>query len=98
MSFEVHVEYEAEEDITQAYYWYEEKQSGLGDKFLQCLRDTFQHIGDTPEIHAVIHKNIRQTLVRRFPFVVCYTYHDECVFIVAVFHGHRDPNVWESRI
>ncbi|HUE72597.1 MAG TPA: hypothetical protein VMP01_17055 [Pirellulaceae bacterium] len=50
-----------------------------------------------PELHAVVYKNVRQTLVRRFPYVVCYLFEDDKVFVVAVFHGHGDPDSWKPQ-
>ena len=46
---------------------------------------------------AVTYRTVRQTLVRRFPYVVCYTFEAEEVCVIAVFHGHRDPSDWRSR-
>ncbi|MCO6454381.1 MAG: hypothetical protein J5I93_03615 [Pirellulaceae bacterium] len=42
--------------------------------------------------------NVRQTLVKRFPYVVCYVFEEDRVDVIAVFHGHRDPTVWTSRV
>ncbi len=98
MAFPLVVEPEAEKDITSAYRWYEAKHSGLGREFIECVDDVFQRLCTTPEVHAVMYKSIRQALVRRFPYVVCYVFQDDCVSVIAVFHGHRDPKAWESRI
>ena len=61
------------------------------------LDDVFTRIVKTPEIHAVVYRSLRLTLVKRFPYVVCYLFENETVYVVAVFHGHRDPAVWKSR-
>ena len=97
MSFPIFIEPEAEEDLASAYHWYEGKHPDLGRDFLQCVEVVLQRIAAYPEAHAKVYKSIRQTLVRRFPYVVCYTFHDECVHVIAVFHGHRDPQTWKSR-
>lgn len=88
---------EAEDDLAKAYRWYEDRRPGLGREFLECLEEIFDRIRRTPEIHEVTYKTVRQTLVRRFPYVVCYTLELECVKVIAVFHGHRDPRDWRSR-
>jgi len=77
--------------------WYEEQRAGLGIDFLNCIEGVFKRIRDTPTIHAVVYDNVRQTLVNRFPYVVCYTVEGDCVCVVAVFHGQRDPDAWKSR-
>ncbi|HYW78369.1 MAG TPA: type II toxin-antitoxin system RelE/ParE family toxin [Thermoguttaceae bacterium] len=89
---------EAEADLTQAYRWYEAQRPGLGGEFIECVEIVFERIRKTPEFHAVVYKDVRQALVRRFPYVVCYVFQEGQIDVVAVFHGHRDPAVWESRV
>jgi len=36
---------EAEQDAAQAYFWYEEQESGLGEEFLGCVDACIQFIG-----------------------------------------------------
>lgn len=98
MAFPLILEPEAEDDLGDAYRWYEEQRAGLGREFLQCVENVFDRIRRSPEMHAVTYKSVRQTLVRRFPYVVCYTFEEDSVHVVAVFHGHRDPNDWKSRM
>lgn len=65
---------------------------------IECVKAVFERIRQTPELHGVVHRNVRQTLVKRFPYVVCYVFEEDRVDVVAVFHGHRDPTVWKSRV
>jgi hypothetical protein len=41
---------------------------------------------------------VRQALVRRFPYVVCFLIEAERISVIAVIHGRRNPRVWQSRI
>ena len=66
---------EVESDIGDTYWWYEEKDIGLGDEFLRCLDVAFSRISHDPEHFAVRFDDIRRILVRRFPCAV-YFYHD----------------------
>lgn len=86
MAFPLIVNPEAEDDLAGAYHWYEEQRSGLGREFLNCVESVFDRIRRTPEIHAATYKTARQTLVKRFPYVVCYTFEAERVCVIAVFH------------
>ncbi len=92
------VQPEAQADLEQAYRWYESQRSGLGREFLQCVEAVFIRISKTPTLHGIAYRNVRQTLVKRFPYVVCYLFEEDQVDVVAVFHGHRDPTAWKSRI
>ena len=61
---------EAEQDVGEAYAWYESRRSGLGEEFLSCVDACVESIRRTPEMHSVAHKNDRRALVRRFPYAV----------------------------
>jgi hypothetical protein len=63
---------EAEQDIAEAYAWYEAQRAGLGESFLNNVDACIQAICRTPQMHQVIHANYRRALVRRFPNGVFY--------------------------
>ncbi|MEX0866211.1 MAG: type II toxin-antitoxin system RelE/ParE family toxin [Pirellulales bacterium] len=98
MKYRLKVQPEAEADMNETFAWYEKQSEGLGSEFVACVEAVFDRIRHYPYLHAVTYKNVRQTLVRRFPYVVCYVVEEEIVDVIAVFHGHRDPAVWISRI
>jgi toxin ParE1/3/4 len=97
MSYPLIIEPEAERDLLGAFHWYESRRPGLGLDFLLRVQAVFDRISSMPELHAVVYKNLRQTLVRRFPYVACYLFEDDKVYVVAVFHGHRDPDAWKPQ-
>jgi toxin ParE1/3/4 len=72
--------------------------TGLGEEFLARLEQVFDRISHSPEIHAVTYRHVRQTLLRQFPYVVCYVFDNDRVEVIAVFHGHRDPTSWQLRV
>jgi toxin ParE1/3/4 len=88
----------AEDDLAHAFAWYESIHAGLGAEFLECVGEIFTRIRRDPDTWPQTYKSIRQVLVRRFPYVVCFTCDDDAIRILAVFHGHRDPEVWQSRV
>jgi plasmid stabilization system protein ParE len=98
MSYPLIIAPEAERELERAVHWYNEQRPGLGRELLACVETAFDRIRRSPELHAVVYRGVRLTLVRRFPYVVCYLFNGETVTVVAVFHGHRDPKVWRERI
>ena len=58
---------EAEQDIAEAYAWYEGNRVGLGEEFFSCVDACIEAIRRTPEMHLVIHESYRRGSVRRFP-------------------------------
>ena len=61
---------EAEDDIVDAYAWYESSRPGLGEEFLSCVDACIEAILRTPQMFALAHENYRRGLVRRFPYAV----------------------------
>jgi|CXWL01.1.fsa_nt_gi plasmid stabilization system protein ParE len=98
MACELIIEPEAELDLEQAVDWYNEQRPGLGREFLECVEEVFDRIRQLPEIYPVVYRTARLALARRFPYAICYVYYDNTVYVMAVFHGHRDPNVWQDRL
>jgi len=88
---------EAEQDITEAFTYYEENLIGLGSSFILCVDAAFQSISRNPEQYKKVYKNIRRVLIRKFPFGIFFIEEKERIVIIAVFHAKRNPKEWKSR-
>jgi plasmid stabilization system protein ParE len=88
---------EAEQDIAEAYAWYEGQRAGLGEEFLSCVDACIQSICRAPEAHSVVYENYRRGLLRRCPYAV-YEYANEIVMVYCVFHTSRNPEKWRQRL
>ena len=62
---------EVQQDIDEAYGWYEDRRPGLGEDFLSCVDACIQVICRMPELYAKAHEEYRRALVRRFPCSRC---------------------------
>jgi len=89
---------EAEQDLCEAYAWYEERRFGLGEEFLSSVDACIQSICRNPEISEIVHESYRRALVRRFPYAVYYEYLDGLVTVYCVFHTARNPEKWRRRL
>src|SRR5215813_2123021 len=89
---------EAEQDIADAYAWYEIQGIGLGERILSYVDACINSIQRRPESRPVIFKQYRRGLVRRFPYAVFYEYAVNTVTVYCVFHTSRDPNKWQQRL
>jgi plasmid stabilization system protein ParE len=89
---------EVQQDIDEAYGWYEDRRLGLGEDFLGCVDACIQVICRMPELYAKAHDEYRRALVRRFPYAIFYEYTGGKVFIYSIFHTSRDPEKWRSRL
>jgi len=88
----------AEQDITEAYDWYQERELGLGEEFLRCIDASIQTIKRNPEIYAFAHEKYRRALVRRFPYAIFYEYFEDTITVYAVFHCSQDSKKWRNRL
>lgn len=89
---------EAEQDIAEAYDWYQERELGLEEEFLRCIEASIQFIEGNPEIYAFAHANYRRALVRQFPYAIFYEYFEDTITVYAVFHCSQNPKKWRSRL
>jgi toxin ParE2 len=89
---------EAEREIADAAEWYDGEQRGLGDEFLQSLRECRKAIGAFPESGSpdVLGTRVRQT--RRFPYRLVYQIRRSEIVVIAVAHQSRRPDYWHERL
>ena len=61
---------EAQQDLDQAYAWYEARRFGLGEEFLSCVDACIESVCRMPKMYAVVHETYRRAKVRRFPYTI----------------------------
>ncbi len=88
---------EVQEELKDAYSWYESQQAGLGDEFLDCVDEVIDRICIMPESYPIMYRDVRRVVVRRFPYAVYYRIVSSRVIVIAVFHGRRDTKTWQAR-
>jgi plasmid stabilization system protein ParE len=98
MAAELTLAPEAQDDIDEAYAWYEGRRVGLGEEFLGAVDACIQAICRTPEMHAKVHEDYRRGLVRRFPYAIFYEYAGGTVTVYSVFHTSQNPDKWRKRL
>ncbi len=89
---------EAAEDTIEAYGWYESRQIGLGEEFLNCVDACIESARRSPGMYPITHESYRRALVRRFPYAIFYEYEEGAVTVYGVFHTARDPDKWRQRL
>ena len=89
---------EAQQDIDEAYAWYEGRQHELGEVFLSRVDACIQAVLRRLEMHAHVFKGYRRALARRLPYAIFYEYADDVVTFYCVLHTSRDPNKWRQRL
>jgi plasmid stabilization system protein ParE len=64
---------EAEADILDGYRSYEDKQIGLGARFLDEIEQSLAHIALNPLQYQEVEPDIRRAVAHTFPYLVFYT-------------------------
>jgi plasmid stabilization system protein ParE len=88
---------EAKAEFDAAADQYEAQQAGLGVDFVARVREVLQRIATNPHQHAVVYRDVRKAVVKRFPYIVLYREESGEVIVISVFHTSRDPAIWQSR-
>ncbi len=97
MTYEVRIRPEAEEDLKEAYSYFEQCRIGLGADFMLCIEDSLSKISRNPEQYPLVYNVLHRTLVRRFPYGIFYKIHGDIVVVFAIMHCAREPKKWRSR-
>ncbi len=87
----------ADREFEAAAEWYEKQQAGLGTRFVTQVQDALDRIGQEPELHAIVFKNLRRSRVSKSPYNIYYRALADRVEVLAIVHGRRAPSVWQSR-
>ncbi|UIE38868.1 type II toxin-antitoxin system RelE/ParE family toxin [Leptodesmis sichuanensis] len=98
MSYTLIIRPEAELDIQDTFEWYEAQSPGLGSEFVRAVDACLSSIGRNPLAYPLIYRQARRALIRRFPYGILYVFEQETIFVVACFHGKRNPKSWQQRL
>ncbi|MGQ0828354.1 MAG: type II toxin-antitoxin system RelE/ParE family toxin [Bacteroidota bacterium] len=85
MSNRLIIRQRAEIQITEAFTWYENKQSDLGNDFLISLEDSLTIIELNPQAFQLKYKHIRVIYIKRFPFGIFYSVEKERIVVILFF-------------
>ena len=80
----------AEADLKQARDWYEERQAGLGEDFIDAAGAAMAQLETAAERHPEYYRGFRRLLFTRFPYKVFYRLEGESVIVFRVLHARQD--------
>lgn len=81
----------AKAEIIEAYLYYEEKRTGLGEEFLEHLDTYFERIVANPKHFPQKRKPYREAFIKRFPFLIIYEIEKNKIIIYSVFNTWQNP-------
>lgn len=87
----------ASEEFVEASAWYESKRIGLALEFIIEIDRCVSLASKNPLQFAVVREDIRRVVANRFPYSVYFRMESHRIVVLAVFHGSRDPAIWQAR-
>jgi hypothetical protein len=89
-NFKIEIEKRAKIEISEAFDWYDNQQSGLGLIFLEAIQNAFITIQKSPNGYTK-YRYHRQYPLIGFPYVILYEIVRDTLYVDAVFHTSRNP-------
>ena len=84
------------QDLQEAFLWYEEQATGLGQRFYAEVDIRFDHIEEKPDrfAHAFGEPDYRFAMLNKFPYLIIFRTHEGNIEILGVFHSASSPEKW----
>lgn len=103
MTRTVIIEPEAHEDLSRAFAWYEETNPGMGQVFIDVMREAVSRLTTTPDGSTTMPRAptshvVHRVFARRFPYAVIFVVKEDVVYVVAFAHMKRRPDYWHARL
>ena len=86
----------ASAEALESKAWYNSREPGLGNQFIEDLGSTVSRIVERPAMFPRVHSEIRRAVLRRFPYAIYFREKAETIVVLAV-HGRQNPKRWQSR-
>lgn len=93
----------ATRDLVQARRWYEERETGLGDRFFGVVHQVVEQVSRWPNAATPVMRDSGGEVLERavvtpgFPFVVRYRVRNGVLVVIAVYHQRRRPGFGSDR-
>lgn len=87
----------ARQGMDESIAWYENERSGLGMKFADEIDMLLSRIAATAEQFRHVRGEVRQAVLRRFPYTIHFLTESDRIVVLAVFHVKRNPRRLEGR-
>ena len=89
----------AEQDIEEAFLWYERQAPGQENRFRAEIRAALDRARSEPTSFPIVSvkTGTRRVILHRFPYSIFFVIDSDDVFVTACVHHSRHPRLWRSR-
>jgi toxin ParE1/3/4 len=89
---------DAEAELVEAALFYKSRVPALGGEFLEAVDAAIAKIQETPERWRIVDGEVRNCVMRRFPYGIHYRLLAGEIRILAFKHHSRHPDYWRYRL
>ncbi len=84
-------------DVREAARWYDQRSAGLGDAFVEVVRQCTADVIADPQRFAKSPTGCRYIRLPRFPYVLLFDLVDDELLMLGVLHTARSMEKWRER-
>ena len=84
-------------DLQQARNWFDQREAGLGDRFLESVEQTLERISTNAEQYQVALLDLHRAPIRPFPYSLWYRVLPDESIVVAALSDRRDLSLARRR-
>ena len=84
-------------DVREAARWYDQRSAGLGDAFVEGVRQSTADVVADPERFAKSPTGCRYIRLPRFPYVLLFDLVDDGLLMLGLLHTARSMEKWRER-
>lgn len=85
-------------DLKSAVMWYVERSKAAGQRFVDEVERGVALILESPNMWPAGQNGTRKFVLTRFPYAIVYREKLVSIEILAIAHGHRNPDYWKNRL
>ena len=93
MAYAVIVKEVAFYEALEAYFYYEEKEVGLGERFLNMLDLCYKRLAQNPQHYSFVfpdkERTMRDVKIKGFPYIVIYDFTGNEVTVFSVHNTYK---------
>jgi len=100
MAYKLIISPGATQDIFEAFEYYQKKEAGLGNRFLNELEDFYKKLKKNPTFYSFVskEKSIRALSLKVFPYKIIYEINQNELYVFAIHHFSQSSNHFLKRL
>ncbi|MGE0560011.1 MAG: type II toxin-antitoxin system RelE/ParE family toxin [Burkholderiales bacterium] len=98
MSLRVVFRRAARKEFDEAVNWYGSNSVALANEFILEIEQAVSAAASSPQRFPQVFGDVRRAVTRRFPYAIYFRTRHESLIVLAIFHGRRNPVIWQGRI